>query len=139
MVTAPHLMDDPVAACAGYHAIGNCVIRRGAVMAVTAADRAGLTWSGVHAVVVGHMFGGVGCHAASKGEELSCDIDYAISFWSWILSWTYPRSMDIIRISFIHPYFVEIIHISWKCPRSVDIIRILCIYPYLVDIIRILW
>ena len=43
--------------------------------------RAGLTWSGVHVVVVGWMFGGVGCHATSKGAELSCELDYTISFW----------------------------------------------------------
>ena len=24
--------------------------------------------------------------ATSKGEELSCELDYAISFWLWILS-----------------------------------------------------
>ena len=36
--------------------------------------------------------------ATSKGEELSCELDYAILFWSWILSWKYPHSVDIIRI-----------------------------------------
>ena len=40
------------------------------------------------------------------------------------ISWKYPRSMDIIRISCIYPYYVEIIRILWKYPRSVDIIRI---------------
>ena len=43
--------------------------------------RAGLTWSGVHVVVVGWMFGGVGCHATSKGADLSCELYYTISFW----------------------------------------------------------
>ena len=42
--------------------------------------RAGLTWSGVHGVVVGWMFCSVGCHATSKGAELICELDYAISF-----------------------------------------------------------
>ena len=45
-------------------------------------DRAGLTWSGVHVVVVGWMFSVVGCHATSKGAELSCDMYYTISLWS---------------------------------------------------------
>ena len=40
--------------------------------------RAGLTWSRLHVVVVGWMFGGVGFHATSKGAELSCDIDCTI-------------------------------------------------------------
>ena len=43
--------------------------------------RSGLTWSGVHVVVVGWMFDGVGCHATGKGAELSCELDYTISFW----------------------------------------------------------
>ena len=43
--------------------------------------RAGLMWLGVHDVVVGWMFSGVGCHATSKGAELSCELDYTISFW----------------------------------------------------------
>ena len=46
------------------------------------------------------------------------------------ISWKYPRSVDIIHISFIYPYFVEIIRILWKYPRSVDIIRISSV-PYL--------
>ena len=44
--------------------------------------RAVLTWSRVNVVVVGWMFGGVGCNAASKGVGLSCELDYTISFWS---------------------------------------------------------
>ena len=39
----------------------------------------GLTWSGVHVLVVGWMFGSVGFHATSKGMELSCELDYTIS------------------------------------------------------------
>ena len=44
--------------------------------------RADLTWLGVHDVVVGWMSGGVGCHAKSKGVELSFELGYTISFWS---------------------------------------------------------
>ena len=45
-------------------------------------SRAGLTWLGVHDVVVGWVFGGVWFHAMIKGAELSCEIDCTISFWS---------------------------------------------------------
>ena len=44
---------------------GARVIRRFAVMAVTNAARVRLAWLGVHVVVVGWMFGGVGCHATA--------------------------------------------------------------------------
>ena len=40
---------------------------------------AGLTWLGVHDVVVEWMFGGVGFHATSKGAELSCELYYTIA------------------------------------------------------------
>ena len=76
------LRADHVASSAGYHDIGDHVIYRVTVTAVTAAALAGLTWSGVLVVVVGCVFGGVGCHAMIKGAELSCELDYVISFWS---------------------------------------------------------
>ena len=41
-------------------------------------NRAGLKWLGAHVVVVGWMFGGVGCHVTGKGAELSCELDYTI-------------------------------------------------------------
>ena len=75
-----HFRADPVAACAGCYSIGARVIHRVAVRAVTDAARAGLTWAGVLGVVVGRMFGSVGCHATSKVAELSCELDYVISF-----------------------------------------------------------
>ena len=37
-------------------------------------------------MVVGWMFGYAGCHENSKVMELSYELDYAILFWSWILS-----------------------------------------------------
>ena len=40
--------------------------------------QAGLTWSGLFVVVVGWVFGGVGCYATIKGAELGCEIDYAV-------------------------------------------------------------
>ena len=85
MATALHLRAAPVAARAGYHAIGDFVIRRISVTAVTASARAVLTWLVVHAAVVGWMLGGFGCHATSKGVGLSCQLYYSISFLLWIL------------------------------------------------------
>ena len=80
MATARCLRYAPVVAHTVYHAISDRVIRRVAVTAVTDASRARLKWSRVHVVDVGWMFVGVGCNATSKGAELSCDLDYAISF-----------------------------------------------------------
>ena len=54
---------------------GARIIHRVIVTAVTADARGGLTWSGVHVVVVGWMFGGVGCHATSKYAKLTCELD----------------------------------------------------------------
>ena len=59
----------PVDSHVGYNAIGAQDICRVAVTAVTDAVRAELTWSGVLVMVVRWMFGGVGCHATSKGAE----------------------------------------------------------------------
>ena len=78
MVTERLLRSAPVAACAGYHATSSRVIHRVTMTSITTAARAGLTWLGVHDVVVGWMFGGVGFHASIKGAELSCELDYFI-------------------------------------------------------------
>ena len=131
VVIARHLGSVHISVWVVYHAIVTRVIRRVAMTAVTAAAWAGLIWSGVHVLVVGCIFGGVGCHTTSKGVELSCELYYVISFWSWIFSWKYPYWMEIST-------FRGFIRILWKYPCSVDIIRISCIYPYFVDIIPIL-
>ena len=129
---------------------GNCIIRRVAVTSVTDYAWVGLKWSGVHVIVVGWMFGGIGCHATSKGAELSCELDYAISFWLCILSWEYPNfvevstfpryyphSVDLSVFCGFYPHFVEISIFCWYYPHfveistSVDIIRILWILPAL--------
>ena len=68
----------------------------------------GLTCSGVHVVFVRWVFGGVGCHETSKGAELSCELDYVISFLSWILSCKYPHFMEISIFHGYYPYFVDI-------------------------------
>ena len=59
-------------------------------------------------MVVGWMFGGVGCHATSKGAKLSCELDYPISFWSWILSCKYPHFVEISTFCGYYPHFVVI-------------------------------
>ena len=59
-------------------------------------------------MVVGWMFGDVRCHAMSKGAELSCELDYVILFWSWILSWKYPHLVEISTFRGYYPHFVEI-------------------------------
>ena len=46
--------------------------------------------------------------ARSKGVEISCEIDYAISFWSWILSWKYPHFVETSTFRGYYPYFMEI-------------------------------
>ena len=74
--------------------------------------RSGLTWSVVHVVVVGWMFSGVGCHATSKGAELSCELYYTISFWSWILSWKSQHFVDLSTFCGYYPHFVDIYVLS---------------------------
>ena len=57
------------------------------------------------------------------------DLDYTISFWSWILSWKCLHFVEVstfcgnIHAPWIYPRSVDIIWISWKYPRSLDIIR----------------
>ena len=84
--------------------------------------------------------------------ELSCELDYAISFWLWILLWKCLHFVEISTFCGHYPHFVEIstfrryyphfVYISLFCgdyPPSVDIIRILWKYPYFMEIIRISW
>ena len=63
-------------------------------------------WLGGHIVVVGWIFVGFGCHATSKGAGLSCELDYTISFWSWILSWKYPHFVEIFTFRGYYPHFM---------------------------------
>ena len=79
MVTARRLRDAPVTARAGYPAIGACAIYSVAVTAVTTSAQAGLTWLGLHVVVMGWIFGIAGRHVTIKGVELSCGLYYATS------------------------------------------------------------
>ena len=46
--------------------------------------------------------------ATSKGTELSYELNYAISFWSWILSWKYFHFVEISTFHGYYPHFVEI-------------------------------
>ena len=47
-------------------------------------------------------------HTMSKGLELSCELDYPISFWLWILTWKYPHFVEISTFHGYYPHFVEI-------------------------------
>ena len=94
---------------------GSRVILRVTVIDVTAAARSGLTWSVVYVAVVGGVFGSVGCHAMRNGAELTCELDYTILFWLWILSWNisairgdYPHFVEISTFCGYYPHFVEI-------------------------------
>ena len=124
MVTARSLKAAHIAARAGYHSIGARIIRRVAVMAITAADLTVFKSLGVHAVVAGCTVGGLGCHTTSKGAELSCEIYYSISFWSWRLTCKYPHFVEISTFRGYYPHFVEIsafhvyIRISWILSAS---------------------
>ena len=78
------------------------------------------------------VLGAMQRHATRKGAELSCELDYAIPFWLCILSWKNPHFVEISTFCEYYRHFVEIY------PRSVDIIGITCIYLYFVEIICIL-
>ena len=60
-------------------------------------------------MVVGWMFGGIGWHSTSKGAELSCDLDYTISLWSWILLW---KCLHFLKISTFCGYYLHFMEIS---------------------------
>ena len=58
--------------------------------------------------------------ATSKGAELSCELDYAISFWSWILSCKYPHFVEISTFRGYYPHLMEIssiVYFSSLYPR----------------------
>ena len=81
---------------------------------------------------VGWIFGVVGCHARIKGAESSCELDYAISFWSWILSRKYPHFMEIFTFRGYYPYFVEISMFRRNYPHFVEISLFCGYYPHFV-------
>ena len=114
-----------VAACTGYNSIGARIIRGIAVTTATAVALVGYTWSGVLAVVVGWMFGGVGCHATSKGAKLSYNIGYLITAALFC-----PDCPHILRISWIST-FCE------YSPHFVDVSAFCGYYPHIVDIVYI--
>ena len=39
---------------------------------------------------------------------ITCELDYAISFWLWILLWEYPHFMEISMFHGNYPHFMEI-------------------------------
>ena len=85
-------------------------------------------------MVLGWMFGGIGCRATSKGAYLSCELDYAISFWSWILSWKYPHFVEISAFRQYYPHFVEISTFRGYYPHFVHVSIFRGYYPHFVEI-----
>ena len=85
-------------------------------------------------MVVGWIFDGVGCHATSKCYELSCEIDYDISFWSWILLWKYPHLVEISKFRGYYPHLVYISVFRGDYPHFVEITTFPGYHPYLVYI-----
>ena len=65
-------------------------------------------WTLRNAPEGGHTIGHNFPRATSKSAELSCEIDYAISLWSWILSWKYPHFLGISTFRGYYTHFVEI-------------------------------
>ena len=103
--------------------------------------------SGVLVVVVG------GCQLVLiKGAGLRCDLDYTISFWSWILLWKslhfveistfrgyYPHFVEISTFREYYPHFLDIYILRGYYPHLVEMSMFRRYYPHFVDIIRILW
>ena len=56
--------------------------------------------------------------ATSKGADLSCELDYAISFWSWILSCKYTHFVEISTFRGYYLIFVEISTFRGYYPRA---------------------
>ena len=100
----------------------------------TAAARAGLTWLGALVVVLGWMFSSYGCHATSKGAELSCELDYVLSFWSWILSCKYPHLLEVYTFRGYYPHFVYIFVLREYYLHFVEISTFRGYYPHFVYI-----
>ena len=113
---------------------GHRVISRVAATAVTDATWSGLTWLVVQVMVVGWMFGNVGCHTTSKGAELSCELDYAISFWPWMLSWKSPYFVEKSTFHWYYPHFMEIFTFCEYYLHFVDIYVFHGYYPHFVEI-----
>ena len=134
MVTARRLRSAPVASRAVYHAIGACIILSIAVTSFAASAQVGLIWLLVHVMVVGWVFEGVGCHATSKVVELSCELDYAISFWSWILTWKYTHFVELSTFRGYYPHFVEIFTFRGYYQHFLYISVFCGYYPHFVEI-----
>ena len=83
-------------------------------------------------MVVGWMFDGVGFHATSKGAELSFELDYSITFWSWILSWKCPHFVEISMFRGYYLHFVEISVFCGDYPHFVAIYTSCGYYPHFV-------
>ena len=88
--------------------------------------------------------------ATSKDVEISCEIDYTISFWSWILLWKslhfmeistfcgyYLHFMEVSKFRGYYLHFLGIYVLRGYYPHFVEISTSCGYYPHFVDIIYI--
>ena len=73
-------------------------------------------------------------YATSKGAELSCELDYAISFWLWISLWKSPHFVEISTFRGYYPHSVEISTLRGYYPHFVDIYVFHGYYPHFMEI-----
>ena len=64
-------------------------------------------------------------NATSKGESLSCELDYPISSWLWIVSWKYPHFVEISKFHGYYPHFMGISAFRGYYPHFV-LISVFC-------------
>ena len=69
-----------------------------------------------------------------KGAELNCEIDYTISFWSWMLSWKSPHFVKISTFRGYYLHFVERSAERGYYPHFVDIYVFCGYYQHFVEI-----
>ena len=66
--------------------------------------------------------------------KLSCEIDYSISFWLWVLLCKYPHFVEISMFRRYCPHFVEISTFRGYYPHFVYISVFCGDYPHFVEI-----
>ena len=72
--------------------------------------------------------------ATIKCAELSCELYYTISFWSWILLWKSLHFVEISTFCGYYLHFVEISTFCWYHPHFVYIYVFRGYYPHFVEI-----
>ena len=72
--------------------------------------------------------------ATSNGAGLSCELDYDISFCSWILSWKHPHFVELSTFCGYYPHFVEVSNFCGYYPHFVEISTFCGYYFHFVEI-----